>query len=290
VRRVSRPNTDEFESIVRSGRPVILTDTIAEWPALIGNRAWANPISFRQRVGHRLVPVEVGLHHMHAHCAQQRLMTLSDYIDEYVLRNKPCRVKSSTPVATSEVVPVTAASTAGYLGQHRLFDRVPELARDICEPDYLSRVAKLRPNVHSISRGEDTTTDCSLGTLPTPKYRVIDEFEVAPPPDLPLRPAQRSLVNAWFGGADVVTPLHFDNHSNLLAQVVGSKVLFLYPPESTPYLYAFNASGVRNASSLDPELWETDGKGSLHAASGCSVLVPQGDSEEQNLELKVEWN
>lgn len=48
-----------------------------------------------------------------------------------------------------------------------------------------------------------------------------------------------------------VTPLHYDPHHNLLAQVVGAKYVRLYPPSATPQLYPFEQGLMTNSSQID---------------------------------------
>jgi hypothetical protein len=50
--------------------------------------------------------------------------------------------------------------------------------------------------------------------------------------------AKEPVVNIWFGGAGVGTPLHFDRHSNLFVQVVGTKRVLLVHPIHTDKLYS----------------------------------------------------
>ena len=71
-----------------------------------------------------------------------------------------------------------------YLAQHQLFDQIPALRRDIMTPDY-----------------------CAL---------LLDDEEDD-------RDAGSVAINAWFGPAGTVSPLHNDPFHNLLAQVVGTK-------------------------------------------------------------------
>ncbi|KAL2240115.1 lysine-specific demethylase JMJ30-like [Sesamum indicum] len=60
----------------------------------------------------------------------------------------------------------------------------------------------------------------------------------------------RSL-NAWFGPPGVVTPLHYDPHYNLLAQVVGKKYIRLYPASLSEELYPHSESMLSNFSQVD---------------------------------------
>ncbi|GAA0141293.1 protein modifying enzyme [Lithospermum erythrorhizon] len=60
----------------------------------------------------------------------------------------------------------------------------------------------------------------------------------------------RSL-NAWFGPAGTVTPLHHDPHHNILAQVVGKKYIRLYPASLSEELYPHSESMLSNSSQVD---------------------------------------
>ncbi|WCJ36953.1 Bifunctional peptidase and arginyl-hydroxylase JMJD5 [Euphorbia peplus] len=58
-------------------------------------------------------------------------------------------------------------------------------------------------------------------------------------------------INAWFGPAGTVTPLHHDPHHNLLAQVVGKKYIRLYPASISSELYPHSETMLCNSSQVD---------------------------------------
>lgn len=87
----------------------------------------------------------------------------------------------------------------GYLAQHNLFQQIPSLRNDICIPDF-----------------------CWVDVPPHPTTPSLNQ----PPVDMPQ-------LNAWFGPARTITPLHTDGYHNLLCQVVGTKYIRLYPPCAT---------------------------------------------------------
>lgn len=60
----------------------------------------------------------------------------------------------------------------------------------------------------------------------------------------------RSL-NAWFGPAGTVTPLHHDPHHNILAQVVGKKYVRLYSAKYSEELYPYSETMLNNSSQVD---------------------------------------
>ncbi|PNP85509.1 hypothetical protein FNYG_00565 [Fusarium nygamai] len=87
----------------------------------------------------------------------------------------------------------------GYLAQHNLFQQIPSLRNDISIPDF-----------------------CWVDVPPHPTTPSLNQ----PPVDMPQ-------LNAWFGPARTITPLHTDGYHNLLCQVVGTKYIRLYPPRAT---------------------------------------------------------
>ena len=115
---------------------------------------------------------------------------------------------------------------SGYLAQHNLFAQIPALRNDISIPDYCF-------------------TDPPLPHHSSP---------------LAARHAQMSrledpLLNAWFGPAGTISPLHTDPYHNILAQVVGKKYVRLYAPRESKKLYARGVEeggvNMENTSALD---------------------------------------
>jgi len=114
----------------------------------------------------------------------------------------------------------------GYLAQHTLFSQIPKLRNDFLIPDYCYSTPRDPPeNVKAAG------------------------------------PLEEPLINAWLGPRGTVSPLHTDPYANVLAQVVGSKYLRLYPPDETARVFprGVEAGGVDMANTSRVEVEEEGG-------------------------------
>jgi len=145
---------------------------------------------------------------------------------------------------------VAEARQTGYLAQHDLFAQIPSLRADISIPDY-----------------------CYCEPAPSPHLTHIK----------PTVKLEEPLLNAWFGPAGTVSPLHTDPYHNILAQVVGYKYVRLYAPEETKKLYprTVDENGVDMSNTSQVDLDEA-----MSAWNGISCWPdnPAADSND-NTEL-----
>ncbi|KAL2042300.1 hypothetical protein N7G274_004789 [Stereocaulon virgatum] len=115
----------------------------------------------------------------------------------------------------------------GYLAQHDLFTQIPSLRNDICIPDYCY-------------------------TDPPPPAPGTPLAARSPMPKL-----EEPMLNAWFGPAGTVSPLHTDPYHNVLCQIVGRKYVILYAPEESQKVYPRGVEGggvdMSNTSEVDVE-------------------------------------
>lgn len=207
--------------------PIIIESAIQHWPAL-EERPWSDPGYLLEQTmgGRRLIPVEVGKSYTDEGWGQ-RITTFRDFMETYMLKGHADIVPtaSHTDGADGASQPDSDKNTptpTGYLAQHDLFAQIPSLRADISIPDY-----------------------CYCEPAPSPHLTHVK----------PVAKLEEPLLNAWFGPAGTVSPLHTDSYHNILAQVVGYKYVRLYAPGETERLYprSVDESGVdmSNTSRVD---------------------------------------
>ncbi|MCJ1397997.1 hypothetical protein MMC11_001193 [Xylographa trunciseda] len=182
----SKMSISGFEKHLENPLPLVITEAIEHWPALL-ERPWRNPSYLLERTlgGRRLVPVELGRSYTDDGWGQT-IITFREFMDTYLLDSKHDRI--------------------GYLAQHDLFAQIPSLRNDISIPDFC------------YTDPPSLTVGTPLATKRTPRL-------------------EEPLLNAWFGPAGTISPLHTDPYHNILCQVVGQKYIRLYPPSQTKNLY-----------------------------------------------------
>ena len=217
--------------------PLVINQALEHWPAL-DNRPWGSPSYLMHKTfgGRRLVPVELGRSYTDEGWGQ-RILPFGNFMDKYLIRRTdipeyclnerdPNSVDVLNETATEDIEdPHNEEPRIGYLAQHDLFSQIPSLRNDISIPDY-----------------------CYTEPLQSPERRT--EGERVPPR------LEEPLLNAWFGPAGTVSPLHTDPYHNILCQVVGKKYIRLYNPDQTDKLYPRGVEGgvdMSNTSELDVE-------------------------------------
>ena len=226
----------EFEKHLEARKgPLVIRKALEHWPAL-HERPWGSPSYLMERTfgGRRLVPVELGRSYTDEGWGQ-RILKFGDFMEEYLIRDtgrpnssamerdRPL-MDNSDDIATKDIEDEIAGDIhIGYLAQHDLFSQIPSLRNDISIPDYCFT----DPPTHTETETKDRRT--------TPRL-------------------EEPLLNAWFGPAGTVSPLHTDPYYNILCQVVGKKYVRLYNPDQTDKLYPRGVEGgvnMSNTSELD---------------------------------------
>ncbi|KAL3669651.1 hypothetical protein V7S43_005035 [Phytophthora oleae] len=137
VRRLEMPTLEEFRrNVMLQSEPVVITGAMEFWPALGRTagpeRAWADVKYLRRIAGLRTVPVEVGSSYLGDDWGQE-LMTLNEFLDRHIIPPVENADREDTGADDAQAIP---SKRLGYLAQHRLFDQIPALGRDIMTPDY----------------------------------------------------------------------------------------------------------------------------------------------------------
>lgn len=183
--------------------PAVFTDLMQTWPAL-SDRPWSSADYLLSKTfgGRRLVPVEIGRSYVDEGWGQA-LMPFRQFLQQYIYssaNDNDDEVAEDNEEGKGEGE--GTGRVVGYLAQHNLFRQIPSLRNDIQVPDLCWADVPRHPT--------DTSKD--------------------------QPPISEPHLNAWFGPARTITPLHTDGYHNLLCQVVGAKYVRLYPPQVTEKL------------------------------------------------------
>ncbi|KAM3546302.1 hypothetical protein ARSEF1564_000790 [Beauveria bassiana] len=215
-----------------------------DWPAIKDSK-WVRPSYLFGKAlgGRRLVPVEIGRSYVDQGWGQE-FMSFREFVIRYIDRTLAV---GHVTGAIADVATVHRGSEAqlGYLAQHNLFAQIPELRNDILVPDFC------------------------WADVPGHPFKPDQDKPKLDVPEL----------NAWFGPANTMTPLHTDGYTNLLCQVVGTKYVRLYPPQADRFMrpMSTNENGVdmSNTSSIDIGAVYLDG-------------ILGGDNDEDMMEVDDE--
>eukprot|EP00879_Flechtneria_rotunda_P012352 GHRR01012899.1.p1 GENE.GHRR01012899.1~~GHRR01012899.1.p1 ORF type:complete len:596 (+),score=223.77 GHRR01012899.1:674-2461(+) len=217
VRVVDAPSLEQFLTsyMMAPGGPIpiVLGRAMTNWPALI---KWQDLAYLSKVAGRRTVPIEVGQHYLQEGWGTT-LMTLDEFIRQHLAESSTSGHLAAAP-ANAVAGPNTAASST-----------IVQAGSVAAKPvGYLAQ-HQLFDHVPALA-----------ADVVTPDYCMLGENGV-------------SSINAWFGPAGTVTPLHQDPEHNLLAQVVGRKYVRLYDPAHSEQLYPHKEGMHTNTSQVDVE-------------------------------------
>ena len=126
VETTSLPSLEEFlVKYFLPEEPVVIKGGIDHWRAF---GKWGDLNYLKDLAGDRTIPVELGRDYLHDPNWGQKLMTLREFVDEFVCENE----------AGEEEKKKKKKKKIGYLAQHELFSQLPFLRDDIVVPDFVN--------------------------------------------------------------------------------------------------------------------------------------------------------
>ncbi|GAA5906082.1 hypothetical protein JCM5296_001041 [Sporobolomyces johnsonii] len=227
-------------------QPFVVRHACADWPAISHpNSRWRNP-EYLRRVGGegRVVPVEVGGDYTRAGWGQG-IVSWGEFLDSTFSSSSSSSSSSrasSSHASDPEPDDDDDHRPTYYLAQHSLFAQFPALKSDLVVPDLVY-------SAPSSNEGEGE----GVGT------------------------PEGYVMNAWLGPQGTVSPAHTDPWWNCYVQVVGSKWIWVAPPECGPWMAAFGSTGCDDVAGARGEgtAEEAAAQGYMTNTSSLDVtLVP----------------
>lgn len=216
ITRYSRLEAPDMYELSMEYQPFIVTGGVSSWPAISDPTTSWADTDYLRRIAGKGRIVPVEVGS--SYTAEGWTQKMMDFDAFLDEIDWSCANDADEAEKPQQPPPATL-----YLAQHDLFQQFPSLLKDIIPPDYV--FAAMDPPEHY------------------PEY--------APPAS-----AAGYTINAWMGPKGTYSPAHTDPFYNCYAQVVGSKHIWIAPPDCTQYILARAAP-----ASGEQEEDEDEGKG-----------------------------
>ncbi|KAI8573138.1 hypothetical protein RHMOL_Rhmol01G0255700 [Rhododendron molle] len=150
--------------------------------------------------------------------------------------------------------------------------------------DYLKRIAGYRTVPVEVRKASQAALKSHFKISYPPHCLVMEDMKIEELRKDILIPdycftggGELKSLNAWFGPAGTVTPLHHDPHHNILAQVVGRKYVRLYCATLSEELYPYNESMLKNSSQVDLDSMDVNKFPKVHDLEFMDCILEEGE-------------